>query len=69
MLKASRKANLRTKKTGRITLDDKQSEPDHRELRIDKGEMAGTAAVDVTTNPPLKGTPCHATYGITGKRL
>jgi GTP cyclohydrolase I len=41
MLKASRKANLRTKKTGRITLDDKQSEPDHRELRIDKVGVRG----------------------------
>ena len=41
MLKNRRKTSLRNKKTVRRELDDKQSERDHRELRIDKVGVRG----------------------------
>ena len=41
MLKISRNAGVRNQKNGRVKLDDKQSERDHRELRIDKVGVRG----------------------------
>jgi GTP cyclohydrolase I len=41
MIKINRHGAVRTKKTVRVKLDDKQSERDHRELRIDKVGVRG----------------------------
>jgi hypothetical protein len=39
----------------------------HRQLSFDGPVVTGTAEVDVTTTPPMPGTPCHATYDVSGK--
>ncbi len=40
-----------------------------RTVRFDATELIGTATATVTTDPAMPGTPCTATYKISGKRL